>query len=75
MEAKYITFPGKGARQVPVPGATGTVTLNAFLEAAGDPFDSDGKVDYLVDGETVKDGNAPVREGSTVTKTARVAGG
>lgn len=75
MEATFLAFPGKGPRKVPVPGANGTTTLNAFLDAAGEKYAPNDTVEYAVDGQVVTDGNAPVKEGSVVSKTARVAGG
>lgn len=74
MEATYATFPGSGPKRVPVPGANGTTTLNQFLEAAGEKFNPEEKADYAVDGNIVTTGDAPVKDGSTVTKTSRVAG-
>ena len=76
VEATFATFPGNGQppKKVPVPGSNGTTTLNLFLEAAGETFNPEDKADYAVDGQIVTDGNAPVKDGSTVTKTARVAG-
>ena len=75
MEATYATFPGSGAKRVPVPGATeGKTTLNQFLEAAGEKYNPEEKADFAVDGQIVTTGEAEVKDGSTVTKTSRVAG-
>ncbi|OGL72688.1 hypothetical protein A3C96_03650 [Candidatus Uhrbacteria bacterium RIFCSPHIGHO2_02_FULL_60_10] len=77
MEATFATFPGNGQppRKVQAPSDNGTTTLMQFLEAAGEKYDPEGKADYAIDGKLVTSGAVEVRNGSTVTKTARVAGG